>query len=1010
MVVLKLLSDAERDGDRVLAVLRGSAVRQDGRTNGIMAPCGQAQQHVMTAALRTAGIEPETVRYVEAHGTGTPVGDPMEAAAIGAVYGRTDEPLLIGSVKSNIGHLEGAAGIAGVIKAVLALGRAEIPPTRISTEVNPDIDWSGLGIRVSTTLSSWPQHDHPRRAGVSGFGYGGTVAHVVLEQPPVPTGNESADSAGLLFPVSARSRAALGDRASALADLVEQGADVAAVGHTLAVRRSHLDHRAVVVAEDRDALIHGLRELAAGRPSENVVTGSPIADDNAVWVFSGHGSQWAGMGAELLDSEPAFTAQIDALAAVFTAEIGFSPREALIDGTFTQVDRIQAMIFATQLGLAALWRSRGTEPSAVIGHSVGEIAAAVTAGVLSWTDGARLICRRSLLLRRVAGQGGMAMVARPFADVAARLGDRQDVVAAIESSPVSTVISGDRGAVAALAAEWSADGVGVRTISSDVAFHSPHMDALLDDLGLAAGELRPRSPQVPIYSTALSDPRAPMTADGDYWRANLRQPVRLAAAVTAAVEDGHRAFLEISPHPVIGHSVHETLAALGVEDGFVGATLRRDRPQVRTFHTAVAAAHCAGIGVDWRILQPAGGITALPVYPWRHRKLWHATGTRGGGRGHDVAAHSLLGDGEPVVGRDLRLWRTVLDDRSRPYPGSHALNGVEIVPAAVLVQTFLDAATRDGVTPGLADLSMRHPLMTAGTLEIQVVRDGPGLRVGSRTPDEDRDTDHAWLVNAEASIADSGPRGTFVDADDYRLEPADPHMVHRRLADVGVPSTGFPWTVLDVLSGNGVVRARVRNADVSTWASVLDAVMSIAPAVFVGLPVLRMVVHINAVHIHQDAGPLPETTLIEVVLNPDESDTVDAVVGTETGQVLATLSGLRYPVIDAPVAPVEADPDQAGPSVSFDDLSGEPLRERVLEEVRSQIATEMRLAATDLHLRRPLSEQGLDSVMTVVIRRRLEKRIGRGLSANVFWQRPSVTAIVDHLVELISDDAESVRR
>jgi hypothetical protein len=452
---------------------------------------------------------------------------------------------------------------------------------------------------------------------------------------------------------------------------------------------------------------------------------------------------------------------------------------------------------------------------------------------------------------------------------------------------------------------------------------------------------------------------------------------------------------------VVGHSVHETLAELGVDDGFVGATLRRDRPQSRAFHIALGAAHCAGIGVDWPSLHRAGDLTALPVYPWRHRGHWHSVGTRAGGRGHDVAASTLLGAGERVVGRDLQVWRTVLDDDSRPYPGSHALNGVEIVPAAVLVLTFLDAATREGVAPVLTDVAMRHPLMTAHRREIQVVRDGVDLRLGSRTPDEDEATDLAWLVNADASIAESGPTGSLVDADEYRLEPADPGMVHRRLAEVGVPSTGFPWAIKDLLSGNGVLRARVRCDGADTWAPLLDAVMSIAPAVFVGLPTLRMVVHIDAVHVHQ-AGPPPEMAVVEVVLDLDHADTVNAVVATESGQVLATLSGLRYPVIDTPVSPSDEDSDQAGPAVSFADLSGERLREWVLDEVSSQIAAEMRLAVDDLHPRRPLAEQGLDSVMTVVIRRRLEKRIGRGLSANVFWQQPSVNAIADHLVELIS--------
>ncbi|MDP9863644.1 MULTISPECIES: type I polyketide synthase [Streptosporangium] len=1013
VVVLKLLADAERDGDRVLAVVRGSAVNQDGWTNGIMAPCGQAQEHVMAGALRSAGVEPGTVGYVEAHGTGTPLGDPMEAAAIGAVYGRDrEEPCLIGSVKSNIGHLEGAAGIAGVIKAILALDHAEIPSNLLVTEANPAIEWDRLGLRLVTGHTPWPERAHPRRAGVSGFGYGGTVSHVLLEQAPVrqaprPAGPLRTET---LFPLSAGSESALRDRAGALADHVARGGDLASAGHTLALRRSHLTHRAVAVAADRDGLVAALRGLAAGEPADGAVTGSPVTQDaKLVWVFSGHGSQWSGMGRELLASEPAFAGVIDALEPIFLEEIGFSPRQAILDGDFDEVDRVQAMIFAMQLGLAELWRSRGVSPDAVIGHSVGEIPAAVTAGILTVEEGARLICRRSSLLRRASGKGAMAMVTLPFAEAAARLGDHDDLVAAIASSPVSTVVSGGQDAIEALIERWSAEGVGVRRVASDVAFHSPHMDPLLADLAAAAAGLTPRSPRIPIYTTALDDPRAAMTADGAYWAANLRNPVRLAAAVTAAAGDGHRAFVEISPHPVVTHSIHETLAEIGSEDFFVGATLRRNAPELRAFLAGLAGAHCNGIGVDWRALHPEGGLATLPVYPWRHRKHWHRPARRAGagGRGHDVASATLLGARSGIAGSPLRVWRTVLNDANRPYPGSHALNGVEIVPAAVLVATFLDAASRDGTPPVLTDVAMRHPLMTAGRREIQVVHDGAAVRLASRTVGDDVGEDPDWLVHTDATVAETAAAGTrsLVDPGEYRLEPADPGLVHRRLAEVGVPSTGFDWTVEELLSGNGALRARVRSADTTTWAPVLDAVMSIAPAAFPGIPLLRMVVHIDEVAV---SGLPPEAVLVEVVPDPERPDTVDALVADEAGRVLASLPGLRYPVIEQPPAAVTDDgPGAAEEVMSFADLPPELLRERVLEEVRGQIAKEMRLPVADLHLRRPLAEQGLDSVMTVVIRRRLEKRLGHSLPATVFWQRPTVTAIADHLVGLLTGTAAS---
>ncbi|WP_243715075.1 type I polyketide synthase [Micromonospora sp. KC207] len=1011
VLVLKLLSDAQRDGDRVLAVLRGSAVNQDGRTNGIMAPCGQAQEHVMARALRSAGIEAGSVDYIEAHGTGTPLGDPMEAAAIGSVYGQDrpdDEPCLIGSVKSNIGHLEGAAGVAGVIKAVLALDRAEVPATLLVTEVNPDIEWKRLRLRLVTRNQPWPDRPGPRRAGVSGFGYGGTVAHVVLEQaPPVVAEPAPALTGETLFPISAGSAHSLRERARALAG-IDPDVDLAALGHTLARRRSHLTHRAVAVAAGRDDLVAAFAALADDRPHDRVRTGSPVAEPpRTVWVFSGHGSQWTGMGRELLATEPDFADAIDRIEQIFLDEIGFSPRQAILDGDYEAVDRTQTMIFAMQLGLAEMWRARGVEPDAVIGHSVGEIAAAVTAGILTVADGARLICRRSLLLREVAGQGAMALVTLPFEEVAARLAGRVDVVAAIASSPSSTVVSGDPAALDALVAEWTEEGLGIRRVASDVAFHSPHMDPLLDRLR-AAVDFTARAPRVPIYSTALADPRALITADGEYWAANLRNPVRLAAAVAAAVSDGHRAFIEVSPHPVVTHSIHETLAGSLDDEVFVGGTLRRDTPEAQAFLSSLGAAHCHGVAVDWGRVHPSGPLVTLPGYPWRHRSHWHwPTPAAATGRGHDPASHTLLGAVDNVAGSDVRVWRTALDDASRPYPGSHALNGVEIVPAAVLVETLMAAAGPGDGRPLLTGLSMRYPLMTAGMHEVQVVRDGAEVRLASRSVDAEADPSRDWLIHTDATVADADAAvlaaRALADPDDHRMEPGDPGSIHRRLAEVGVPSTGFDWSVEELLSGYGVLRARVRSAGSSTWAPVLDAVMSVAPAVFPGVPQLRMVVYVDEVLL---TGEPPEVTLIEVALDPDRPDTANALVADAQGRVVASLPGLRYPVIDQPVAPSQDSSGEVEEAVSFAGLSDEQLHERVFDEVRRQIAGEMRLDADDLHPRRPLAEQGLDSVMTVVIRRRLEKRTGRSLSPTVFWQRPTVAAIADHLVELLGTPRE----
>ncbi|MEU8383736.1 beta-ketoacyl synthase N-terminal-like domain-containing protein [Streptosporangium sp. NPDC048865] len=1002
VVVLKRLSDARRDGDRVLALVVGSAVNQDGHTNGIMAPCGEAQAHVMDRACRQAGVAPSTVDYIEAHGTGTRLGDPLEAEALSSVYGAgrsPEDPCLIGSVKSNIGHLEGAAGITGVIKAVLALHRGEIPPSVLATTLNPAIAWEGSGLRVVTEQSAWPERDHPRRAGVSSFGYGGTVAHIVLEQAPAapevretPRGGETGER---LLPLSAASEQALRQYAGRLADRLGKGLDPASAGHTLALRRTHLARRAVVVGADRDELAAGLRRLAEDVPGEAVVTGDvlPELGPGPVWVFSGQGCQWRGMGRELL-AVPEFASLVDEVEPIFAEEIGFSPRQVLADGDLDTIDRVQTMIFVMQLGLARLWNAYGVVPKAVIGHSVGELAAAVTAGAMSVADGARLICRRSRLLRQAEGRGAMAMVDLSFEETEERLAGRTDLVAAIASSPGSTVLSGDVAAVEAVVSEWPVEGIVVRRVASDVAFHSPHMDPLAVELAASVADLSFGTPRIPMYTTALADPRATPVLDGAYWAANLRDPVRLIAATTAAAQDGHRVFLEISPHPVVAHSVTETLSENGFEDVFVGTSLRRNQPEPLTFLVALGTAHCHGVDVDWRRLQPSGGLADLPPYAWQHRRHWREEYVGEDNRGHDVRSHDLLGAGSGLAGSRTRVWRTSVEDANRPYPGSHALNGVEIVPAAVLVNTFLHAVEDEDVT--LTDVEMMHPLMTAQRMQVQVVHEPPAIRLAARTPAGPGEPEPAWLVHVTADVAAPGHAKPDVLPDAGALTEIDPGFVHRRLATVGVPSTGFDWRIETLLGGDGALRATVRTEDTESWAPALDAAMSVAPCVFPGDPVLRMVVHIDEVVL---TGAPPSTVIVDAAVDPAAEDTVRALLADVDGRVVGHLTGLRYPVIDAPVP---AEEDLGGPAESFAGLAPEDLRERVLPEIRAEIAAVMRLAPDDLAIRRPLVEQGLDSVMTVMVRRRLEKRFGRRLPATLLWQQPTISAIADHLAELLA--------
>jgi 6-methylsalicylic acid synthase len=917
VVVLKRLSDARRDGDRVLAVLRGSAVHQDGRTNGIMAPSRSAQEDMLRLACVRAGVAPESVDYVEAHGTGTRAGDPIEAGALAAVYGAgrpADRPCLIGSVKTNIGHLEAASGIAGVIKAVLAIDHAAIPPSLNLDRPNPDIPWAEAGLRVVTQLTPWPSTGGPRRASVSGYGYGGTIAHLVLEQAPrleQPSAALDRGTALRVYPLSGNTPAAVRDYAATLATwLSSSDEDLADLAYTLTRRRSHLSVRTGVVAAGRAELIAKLRQV--DEPADGITTGRPTpgAANGVVWVFSGHGSQWIGMGRELLATEPAFGRVLDELEPICVAEMGVSPRHALLEGDLLHTDRIQLLIFAMQVALAEVWLERGVRPAAVLGHSVGEIAAAVVAGILSRADGARLICRRSTLLRRVAGRGAMAMVSLPWDDVKRRLAGYDRVCAAIDAGPRSTVIAGDAAELDVVVKQWSADpAVVIQRVNADVAFHSHHMDALTADLAASVDSLASAEPAIPVYSTSLADPRGDDPRDGGYWAGNLRNPVRFNGAVRAALADGYRAFLEVSPHPVVAYSINEILAAEGVDDAVVAHTLRRNRPEQATLLTNLSVLHCHGVMLDWSVCYPAGRLVELPVIAWQHRPYRVPSRVaEAHTRLHDVDSHTLLGAPLTVHGTsEVRVWQTWLDRASRPYPGDHPVQGTEIVPAAVLLNTFLAAA--DGHV--LTDVSLRVPVSVASARELQIVQMDGRLRLCSRRPDDEQDA--GWLTHTTAAVPvvaelPGDPRLPMAEIRSRCTERLDPNYVTDRLASIGVAAMGFPWAIERIRRGVDELFVRVV-ADPAgtlpvTWASLTDAALSAASVVFGGQATLRMPAHLRQFTV---AARPPAEAVISARVQPGSTDTVDVWIATSNGEVVATLFGLRYGVLEgdegAPASP-----------------------------------------------------------------------------------------------------------
>ncbi|MFJ5925607.1 acyltransferase domain-containing protein [Kitasatospora sp. NPDC092948] len=917
VVVLKRLSDALRDGNPVKAVIRGSGVFQDGRSDGMMAPNGSAQEHMLRQIYSRAGVDPATVDYIEAHGTGTPTGDREELVALAAVFGAdraAEDPCLIGSVKPNVGHVEGASGITGVIKTVLAMQHEQLPPSLHNTP-RPDVDWQGVGLRLVDGLLPWQGGGRTRRAGVSSYGVGGSIAHLVLEESPAAEPERPADAARTpaVYPLSAASEAGLRDLAGALADWLtdHQDIELPSVGHTLAVRRSHLAQRAAITAADAGQLTERLRTLAAGQTGPGIATARIVgaAAGKSVWVFSGHGAQWSGMGRQLLADEPVFASAIDALGTVFEEELGWTPRSALETGGPWTAAHIQALTFAVQIGLAEVWRSRGARPAAVIGHSVGEIAAAVTAGALDLADAARFACRRAAALQRLDGRGGMAMVGLPFADAAERLADVADVEAAIAASPASTVVSGGRAAVRQLIADWAGDGIWVRPVDSDIAFHSSQVDEVLDEVESAARQLTPRRPEITLYSTALDDPRADDLRDGAYWAANLRRPVRFAEAVRAAAEDGHRLFAEISSHPVVSHSVTETLQHHGIDDAAVVGTLRRGADEVDTLLGNLARLHCHGADLDWTADHGSGRPLELPAAVWQHRPYWifpEETASAGLGAGHDPLTHSLLGGRMTVSGAPARqVWQTRLDMDTRPYPQSHGLVGVEVTPAASILNTFAEAAQQDDA-PALTDIVLRTPLAVQPPRVVQVVREGRSLSLATRLADAaDADGDE-WITHTTATLdlTAAQPAGRIDFADiRSRLPHGTLTKADEMFARMGVEGYAFPWDFQELRYDEreqfSVLTIEPAPATRATsWAHVIDGALTISAMVVSPGDATTLWMSRSIEKVVWRGEPPATVTVHSIRSERSPVDTVDVYVGDENGEIVLEVLGLKFAAVE----------------------------------------------------------------------------------------------------------------
>jgi phthiocerol/phenolphthiocerol synthesis type-I polyketide synthase C len=710
IVVLKPLASALSDGDRIYAVIRGGAINQDGRTNGLTAPNGLSQEALLREALSNAGVRPSEIQFVEAHGTGTALGDPIELNALGGVLvaGRPREArCAVGSVKTNIGHLEAAAGVAGLIKLALCIQRRQLVPSLHFEKPNAYIRFDILPLRVVTRLE--PVHDdsRPARCGISSFGFGGTNAHLILEEAPERSERRNArDDRACILPISARTETALRSLVGAYLEQLgrtEQNPSFEDLCASAARGRSHHDFRLAAVAASQSEMADRLSAFLKGETPADVETGRRVARRRrkVAFVFSGQGSQWLGMGRSLFEREPVFASAIAACDAAIRREAGWSVVAELHASPevsrLEDVEVIQPAIFAIQVALDALWRSWGVRPDAVVGHSMGEVAAAQVAGALSLEDATRIICHRSRLVRRTSGRGAMAVVEVSFArSIEILAGYEQRLSVAVNNSPTSTVLSGEPEALEEVLASLERERVFCRRVKVDYASHSPQMDSLRDELLSGLAGLSPRKTKIPWYSTVTGAIAPGSDVGPEYWVRNLRQPVLFASVMQTLVADEFDVFLEISPHPILVPAVQQCLSFLE-RDGLALGSLKRDVDERRSLLATLSNLYAIGKSVEWKGLYGSGyQRVTLPSYPWQRERYWFDDERGRSATRQAVSVKGtklLIGDHiQPAWSTATHVWRRDLGTDSCPFLTDHRVDGALLVPASVYLEMALEAA------------------------------------------------------------------------------------------------------------------------------------------------------------------------------------------------------------------------------------------------------------------------------------------------------------------------------